>query len=92
MPNANKHALAVIKAIGGVAEFARWYDISRSLCSHWRQGFPAHSYFELSHRLKAEHDIEADPRAWKMARRAKKRRPAPRAKRPQPKASASASA
>src|SRR3954469_19196406 len=79
--NINKHATAIIMKVGGTAEFARWYGITASLADHWRKGFPAHSYLELSRRLSAEKRIVADVAAWNM-RRAKKRPAGTKTKRP----------
>jgi hypothetical protein len=74
MPARNKIASEIIDQLGGSTAFAEWYGASRNAVHWWRTyGFPAHSFPELSARLKAEKKISADPAAWHLVRKSKKR-------------------
>lgn len=83
MPSRNKIASEIIDRLGGTVAFANWYGVDRRVVSHWRNyGFPAHSFAELSARLKAEKKITADVSAWHMARRSNKKQLKPRKPKP----------
>jgi hypothetical protein len=66
-------AARIIEAIGGPAEFARWWwgsDFSKAhaqIAWRWRKrGFPRELFLLMSGRLWDEKRIEATPAAWNL--------------------------
>ena len=79
----NKLASGIIDQLGGTTAFADWYGVDRRVAHWWRTyGFPAHSFRDLSQRLEDEHGISADPAAWHLVRKSKKKPLTPRKTKP----------
>jgi hypothetical protein len=78
-PKLLQTARETIEAIGGTFVFAGWLEMDPRRVSEWKKnGFPSHTFINLSRRLKEEKRLNVSPRAWGITPEGGRAAPRPR--------------